>query len=158
MGFAPVTNPAIVVVVTVNGTHGESGFGGPTAGPVFRAVATEALRLLDVPHDLPDQEMPPALVASNDGAADDVADATFAAEGPNILEDSEEDAGAAAGAPKNAPRVPNFQGMTMRAVLAEAAHKGYAVQLDGSGIARVQSPAAGAILHEGERIRVRFAR
>ena len=63
MGFAPVTNPAIVVVATVNGTHGESGFGGPTAGPVFRAVATEALRLLDVPHDLPDQE-PPTLVAS----------------------------------------------------------------------------------------------
>ena len=28
MGFAPVTNPAIVVVVTLNGTHGEGGFGG----------------------------------------------------------------------------------------------------------------------------------
>src|SRR5215216_992748 len=29
MGFAPVTNPAIVVVVTLNGTHGTAGFGGP---------------------------------------------------------------------------------------------------------------------------------
>ena len=39
MGFAPVTNPAIVVVVTVNGTHGGSaGYGGPVAGPVFREV------------------------------------------------------------------------------------------------------------------------
>ena len=59
---------------------------------------------------------------------------------------------------RTAPRVPNFRGMTMRAVLAEAAQKGYAMQPDGSGIARVQSPPAGAILHEGERIRVRFAR
>ena len=28
MGFAPMTNPRIVVVVTLNGTHGEGGFGG----------------------------------------------------------------------------------------------------------------------------------
>jgi len=27
-GFAPLTNPAIVVVVTLNGTHGEGGLGG----------------------------------------------------------------------------------------------------------------------------------
>jgi cell division protein FtsI (penicillin-binding protein 3) len=155
MGFAPVTNPAIVVVATVNGTHGESGFGGPTAGPVFRAVATEALRLLDVPHDLPDQETTPTLVASND-VADDVADVAFAEDGPNILDDPEDDPSQPD--VKNAPRVPNFQGMTMRAVLAEAARRGYNVQPDGSGIARVQSPPAGAILREGERIRVRFAR
>ena len=157
MGFAPVTNPSIVVVVTVNGTRGESGFGGPTAGPVFRAVATEALRLLDVPRDLPDPSTSNALVASNTaGDADDVADASFAEDGPNILDDPEEGDGASA--PKNAPRVPNFHGMTMRAVLAEAAQKGYVIQPDGSGTARLQSPPAGAILHEGERIRVRFAR
>lgn len=162
MGFAPVTNPAIVVVATVNGTHGESGFGGPTAGPVFRAVATEALRLLDVPRDLPDQDLPPTtLIAVNDHSADDLSDVALSEEGPNILEDPEEDAAVArdaANADKNAPRVPNFRGMTIRAVLAEAAEKGYSIQPDGSGIARVQSPPAGAILHEGERIRVRFAR
>jgi cell division protein FtsI (penicillin-binding protein 3) len=155
MGFAPVTNPAIVVVATINGTHGEAGFAAPTAGPVFRAVATEALRLLDVPHDLPDQETTPTMVASNQGM-DDVADVAFANDGTNILEDEEDDA--AQPADKNAPRVPNFRGMTMRDVLAQAAQKGYAIQPDGSGIARVQSPPAGAILHEGERIRVRFAR
>jgi cell division protein FtsI (penicillin-binding protein 3) len=157
MGFAPVTNPAVVVVVTVNGTHGESGFGGPTAGPVFRAVATEALRLLDVPHDLPDQE-PPTLIASAADAADDPADVSLASDGVNILEDPDANSPEAQAAGKNAPRVPNFNGMTMRAVLAEAAQKGYAIQPDGSGIARVQFPPAGAILHEGERIRVRFAR
>ena len=50
-GFAPVASPAIVVVVTINGA---SVFGGAVAAPVFREVATAALRLLDVPKDLPD--------------------------------------------------------------------------------------------------------
>jgi cell division protein FtsI (penicillin-binding protein 3) len=154
MGFSPVTNPSIVVVATVNGTHGESGFGGPTAGPVFRAVTTEALRLLDVPKDLPEQE-PKALVlvADNMDSADDLADAGAGSGEPNILEDPEDDDAA-----PNAPRVPNFRGMTMRAVLAEATSKGLTVLPAGSGVARVQEPPAGSILHEGERIRVRFAR
>jgi cell division protein FtsI (penicillin-binding protein 3) len=154
MGFSPVTNPSIVVVATVNGTHGESGFGGPTAGPVFRAVTTEALRLLDVPKDLPEQEAKPlVLVADNMDSADDLADAGPASGEPNILEDPEDDANT-----PNAPRVPNFRGMTIRAVLAEAASKGLTVLPAGSGVARLQDPAAGSILHEGERIRVRFAR
>ncbi len=154
MGFAPVTNPALVVVATVNGTHGTSGFGGPTAGPVFRAVTTEALRLLDVPKDLPEQEAQPlVLVADNMDSADDLADASLGSGEPNILDDPEDDA-----ATPNAPRVPNFRGMTMRAVLAEAASKGLTVLPAGSGVARLQEPAAGSILHEGERIRVRFAR
>jgi cell division protein FtsI (penicillin-binding protein 3) len=154
MGFSPVANPSIVVVATVNGTHGESGFGGPTAGPVFRAVTTEALRLLDVPKDLPEQEAQPlVLVADNMDSADDLADASLGSGEPNILDDPEDDA-----ATPNAPRVPNFRGMTMRAVLAEAASKGLTVLPAGSGVARLQEPAAGSILHEGERIRVRFAR
>jgi cell division protein FtsI (penicillin-binding protein 3) len=157
MGFAPVTNPSIVVVATVNGTHGTLGFGGPTAGPVFRAVTTEALRLLDVPKDLPEQDAQPlVLVADSADNSDDLADTSLVSGQPNILDDPEDDA--VPNAPSNAPRVPNFHGMTMRAVLAEAASKGLNVLPAGSGVARLQEPAAGAILHEGERIRVRFAR
>jgi hypothetical protein len=48
--------------------------------------------------------------------------------------------------------------MSLRAVLAEAASKGLNVQPDGSGVARLQDPPAGAALHQGERIRVQFAR
>ena len=51
MGFAPVNNPAIVVVVTLNGAKE---YGGAVAAPVFREVAGAALRFLDVPRDLPD--------------------------------------------------------------------------------------------------------
>ncbi len=55
LGFAPVANPKIVVAVTLNGTTGGSaGYGGPVAAPVFREVAMSALRMLDVPKDIPE--------------------------------------------------------------------------------------------------------
>ena len=55
LGFAPVANPQIVIAVTLIGTtSGTNGFGGATAAPVFHDVATSALRMLDVPKDLPD--------------------------------------------------------------------------------------------------------
>ena len=50
LGFAPVANPAIVVVVTVSGT---TAFGATAAAPAFKTVMGEALRLLGVPRDLP---------------------------------------------------------------------------------------------------------
>src|SRR5580692_3424792 len=59
LGFAPVANPQIVVAVTLHGSQGgNAGFGGPVAGPVFSKVAMTALRMLDVPKDLPDSLSP----------------------------------------------------------------------------------------------------
>jgi hypothetical protein len=169
MGFAPLTNPAVVVVVTINGTHGTAGFGGAAAAPVFRAVATEALRILDVPKDLPDVQPATTLIAAKNETVDDLAIADLGSKQPNILEDPEDDDRAAAAEPAAAPTkpaapvpaqaaVPNFRGMSLRAVLAEAAARGLTVLPDGSGVARVQDPPAGAVLHTGERIRVQFAR
>ena len=45
MGFAPVNNPALVVVVTLNGA---SRYGGAVAAPVFQAVATAAVPVVAV--------------------------------------------------------------------------------------------------------------
>ncbi|HLK68207.1 MAG TPA: penicillin-binding protein [Bryobacteraceae bacterium] len=178
MGMAPLNNPAIVVVVTLNGTHGEGGFGGVVAAPVFHAVATEALRVLEVPKDMPDDAPVVTEVASNR----DVSDLADAGPGDdNILIEPDEDEkpaepvtravigpappavlpAVAVAPPKREPplpRVPNFRGKTMRAVLAEASAKGLTVVPDGSGIARVQKPPAGAILHPGDKIRVQFER
>jgi len=182
MGFAPATNPAVVVVVTVNGTHGLEGFGASAAGPVFKTVMTEALRILDVPKDLPDDIPAKTQIAQNQKgqSIDDVSIADLGSGQPNVLEDSDEDQPAAAaprgnafvgpiapGAQPPAPgptaapaagTVPNFRGMTLRAVLTEAAARGLPVQPNGTGVARVQTPPPGAVLHRGERIRVQFAR
>jgi membrane peptidoglycan carboxypeptidase len=168
MGFAPVTNPSVVVVVTLNGTHGEGGFGAYTAGPVFKVVAGEALRIFDVPKDLPETES--ATQVAKKENLNDLAIADLGGNGPNILEDGDDDDAAPGAAPTatvagqaapkvpSGPTVPNFRGKTMRDVLAEAAARGLTVLPNGSGIARVQYPAPGTPLHEGDRIRVQFVR
>ncbi len=163
IGFAPVTNPAFVIAVTLIGTTGNGGMGGAVAAPVFQAVATEALRVLDVPKDLPDAEPGPEATPADPSAdedADDLAIADLGSTEPNVMEETAAQiAGAEAPtAPEAGPRVPNFRGKTMRAVVEEAAALGLPVSLDGSGIARAQYPPAGSALHEGERVRVEFAR
>lgn len=156
IGFAPLTNPAIVVVVTLNGTHGTAGFGGQAAAPVFHAVATEALRVLDVPKDLPEPAAPTLLAKK---VVDDLSAGEDTGSGqPNILEDVDDDEQRPGAVAEDGPRVPNFRGKTMRAVLAEAAAKGLNVLPDGSGVARMQAPPPGSVLHPGESIRVQFVR
>ncbi len=54
LGFAPVTNPALVVLVTVHNTSGENGQGADAAAPVWSAIMTEALRMMDVRKDIPE--------------------------------------------------------------------------------------------------------
>jgi cell division protein FtsI (penicillin-binding protein 3) len=166
MGFAPLTNPAVVTVVTVNGTHM---FGGTASAPAYKVIMEEALRVLKIPKDLPE-----TLVADNKNSKndkngkheilddDDAAIADLAADNPSILAEQPADDNASAPpvvlAAAAGPRVPDFQGKTMRAVVEEASAKGLAVQIDGSGIARVQQPPPGSVLRAGERIRVQFAR
>jgi beta-lactam-binding protein with PASTA domain len=62
-----------------------------------------------------------------------------------------------ADADPNAPKVPNFVGKTVRDVMQEAASSGLDVNLFGDGLARAQTPPAGAILLPGSHIYVRFA-
>jgi len=164
----------------LNGTRGEAGFGAEVAIPTWKVVVTEALRILDVPKDLPDSPATPTGIATNqkDQSVNDLSIAGLGSDRPNILEDTDDDESAAPkkvafvgplapGAQPPAPAasaipaagtVPNFKGMTLRAVLTEAAAKGLPIQPDGTGVARVQTPPPGAVLHRGERIRVQFAR
>lgn len=162
MGFAPLTNPSVAIVVTLNGTHGEGGFGGYAAAPVFQAVATEALRVLDVPKDIPEEAEIKTLLAKGEDLSD-LAEAD--PDSPNILEEDSEDGPPVLFVgpqlpkpPEIGPKVPNFRGKSLRAVLAEAGAKGLTVMPEGSGVARMQTPQPGSVLHEGERIRVQFSR
>jgi membrane peptidoglycan carboxypeptidase len=145
MGFAPVSNPEIVVVVTLNRTTKKAG---GVAGPVFRKVAQDALRILGVARDLPDTVAPAAPPA-----------------GPVVVEQEEEQTeerqeNLAQGNPHlvAGPTAPNFKGKSLRAVLRESAAAGLQVDVVGSGIARRQQPRPGALLGESRRIRVEFSR
>lgn len=151
-GFAPVTRPALVVVVTINRAPV---FGGVLAAPVFREITSNALRLMSVHRDLPDD--PPLRE-----------DASAAARGPATAELGPPDPLPPLpdlGAPLRVasldvwgPSVPDFRGKTVRKVLEESAALGLPVEVLGSGVARAQVPPPGEILPRGERIRIQFAR
>jgi cell division protein FtsI (penicillin-binding protein 3) len=166
VGFAPVTDPRIVVAVTLNGA---SRYGGVVSAPVFRTVAQTALRILGVAPDIIDPRAFP------DAGAEDFSDLAVAGLGdipaspapePGF-EAAHSDAGeggltaAADQAPSPyvfGPRVPDFQGRTLRAVLDETSRMGVAVEYVGSGVVRAQYPAAGAVLPVGQKVLVEFAR
>jgi len=149
-GFAPVTRPAVVVVVTVNGAPV---FGGAIAAPAFRQVTATALRLLSIPKDLPDAPPPRE---EKPAAYSDLAIADLGPPVPALPEPG----GPADPGPVQllGPAVPDFHGKTVRKVLEESAEMGLPVEVFGSGLARSQNPQPGGILPHGERVRIQFAR
>jgi cell division protein FtsI (penicillin-binding protein 3) len=145
IGFAPVANPRIVVVVTLNRTPK---LGGASAAPVFRKVAGTALRVLQVPMDQPEtvpegrkpeETKPPVLLAKM------------------AEEEEEPPAGPVPTPALVGPRVPDFRGRPLVAVLREAASMGLPLETTGRGKARAQSPPPGTILAPGMRVQVRFS-
>ncbi len=187
LGFAPVANPQIVVAVTVEGTsHGEAGFGAPVAAPVFREVATSALRMLDVPKDLPDTvvrasrgpineddlaiagigQPPPQAPDAASQANDQVLQSRVVSSIPQPPVPADSTAHAESDLDRRpflspvlaGPKVPDFRGMTLRAVLEKSAASGMQLEVSGNGLAREQDPPPGTMLPPGQRVRVQFAR
>jgi len=177
MGFAPVTNPAVIVVVTINGTAGVAGYGGPVSAPVFREVAAAALRIKDVPKDLPEMlpttddnqadasdvaivdvgsSIPPPLVQPPDAAP--VNDRLAAAAKVALNQRTFLDGPANAAPISDGARVPNFRGKTVRDVIQESAALGIPVEFTGDGIARAQIPEPGEMLPLGRSVRIQFGR
>ncbi len=157
IGFAPVNNPRIVVVVTLNNTPQQ---GGIASAPVFSKIAETALRVLQVPKDDPDNDIHgmPAPVKEEDDQLE---------EPPRKLagkKPEEKPKPAPEPAPEpgpyllSGPRVPDFRGKAMVAVMRESASLGLPVEIVGSGVAHEQSPPPGELLPVGGRIHVQFAR
>ncbi len=180
LGFAPVANPQIVVAVTLNATsNGAQGYGGVVAAPVFREVTTAALRMLDVPKDLPDSLLnssaapgarpvssvtPPPVQVGVASPMTSGGDASRLAANLAIPEESTNgstlDRRPFLAPPSSAsgPKVADFRGMTLRAVLEEAAEQGLPVEVSGEGIARSQDPPPGSKLPPNGQVRVQFGR
>jgi cell division protein FtsI (penicillin-binding protein 3) len=53
VGFAPASNPRLIVAVMIDEPSAGAYYGGDVAGPVFSSVTGQALRLLGVPTDAP---------------------------------------------------------------------------------------------------------
>ncbi len=168
LGFAPFRNPTVLVVVTISGTTGLAGYGGQAAGPVFEKVMSNAMDRLGIVRDQP-QDIEEILAKEKDAASKskdkdkpkDTDDVALAELDPPTQEEMQQASGGTDSqfiADSNAPTVPNFLGKTMKDVMQEATARGIEVEFFGDGMARAQSPLAGAILTPGEHIAVRFAR
>ncbi|MGH9690296.1 MAG: penicillin-binding transpeptidase domain-containing protein [Candidatus Acidiferrales bacterium] len=166
IGFAPVNDPAISILVVLDSPVGAH-HGGEVSGPVFKRIAEQVLAYLGVPHDVPspsDTETaknltratrpPPPL---DPGSGADSSEARFqaavaktdrAAAVPAIAYTAGQ-AGIA---------VPNLQGQTVRSVAEECSRLGLALSLIGSGVALEQFPEPGTQAMRGSRVTVRFGR
>jgi cell division protein FtsI (penicillin-binding protein 3) len=186
LGFAPVTNPALVVLVTIHHTSGDSGQGADAAAPVFQRIMQEALRMLDVPRDIPEELVAKSPAKPKPGefegdlAIADLGGTSIMEEDPDVkqllaaqmmkpapgddeIPAAKNPAGIDDTAPPRppvpqGPTVPDFRGKSMRDVVEETSAEGLDVTIEGSGVARAQVPLPGSPLRQGERIRIVFTR
>jgi cell division protein FtsI (penicillin-binding protein 3) len=136
VGFVPVDDPKLLIMVTVDepvGIH----YGGLVAGPVFRNVGQWSLNHLRIiPRSSPDEKKIESL-----RWAETKPDTSN--HNPPALEVEE-------------GKTPDFKGMGMREVLKKGRSLGLKVCLEGTGLAVNQTPAAGAPLEEIRMVKVVF--
>ena len=161
VGFAPVNNPAVTILVVLDSPLGAH-HGGQVGGPVFKAVAQQVLTYLGVPHDIPAAS--DTLMAKNAKGAknapaqnaqaqnDDAALARFAA----LVEKQPTRVVPSGDVPTLS--VPNFVGQSVRGVIETCSRLGLEPSLVGEGVAIQQFPEAGAQVEAGSQITVRFGR
>ena len=162
-GFAPINNPAVTILVSLDSPVGEHE-GGQVAAPVFKRIAEQVLPYLDVPRDVP---VTAKLVQAS---YKDVAEAPDTSlndfnpvnldEPQNLNISSKKEA-----APPSVTvaldeggdiAVPDFHGKTVREVTESCLRLGLDPIVIGSSLAQDQSPAAGAKVRRGAKITVRF--
>jgi membrane peptidoglycan carboxypeptidase len=178
VGFAPLENPAIAIVVTVDEPHGQY-YGGQVAGPVFRNIAEKTLRYLSIP---PDQPLTPLQLAKLrrqekevTGDADveqpELTEADWEVV-PVVHKDEVEASQPASLTPSleeevynnvdiegaNSVEVPDLRGKSLRTVMSELSKLGFQVKAVGSGLVTEQFPSPGTRVIPGSKISIQFSR
>jgi cell division protein FtsI (penicillin-binding protein 3) len=187
VGFAPVNEPAVTILVVLDSPEGAH-HGGEVGGPVFKRIAEQVLAYLDVAHDVP-MTAPAGTETAKSGQPTPAsgpdkfrADANQAAakhEAANLenvarfkdvvaKKDQAENRTASQEANGGAPtiafseeesvEVPDFSGQSVRGVTETCSRLGLIPSLLGSGVALEQSPEAGARVIRGSTVTVRFGR
>ena len=170
-GFAPINNPAVTILVTIDSPGGYPHDGATVAAPVFKRIAEQVLPYLDVAQDVPlsPQLMQTAYNAKRDtdeAALDDLAPIDFSAQ-PEPAEDGVKTDSAKTTLQKLPEvmmavdeggdiAVPDFAGKTMREVTESCLKLGLNPVLVGSNLALQQVPAAGTKVRRGRKVTVQF--
>jgi cell division protein FtsI (penicillin-binding protein 3) len=169
-GFAPISNPAVTILVSLDSPVGEHE-GGQVAAPVFKRIAEQVLPHLDVPRDVP---IGPKLVqaayknreSSDSATLEDFTPTDFSGQ-PDRFPAEAPAAKSKAGISQTPPvtvavdeggdiQVPDFSGKTMRDVTEICLRLGLEPVLIGSSLATNQTPVAGAKARRGAKVTVQF--
>jgi cell division protein FtsI (penicillin-binding protein 3) len=165
VGFAPVKNPAVVIIVVIDEPQG-SYHGGDVAAPVFREIAEQILPDLSV---TPDTEIKPgaAMIAKASSAAPAQLKAereqTAAREAtlPTVAARSfsgQTNEVVFAVATKRAALMPDLRGQSVRDAVRTCQQLGLRLEARGEGHALRQTPEPGAEVDPGQVVRVDFGR
>jgi len=160
VGFAPVSNPAVVIIVVIDEPQGAY-HGGDVAAPVFREIAEQILPELSV---TPDVEMKSAgeLIAqsSRPSPQEIEADAAREATLPQVAKNFSGGPREVVFAPatKRGALMPDLRGQSVRDVARTCAQLGLSLEAKGEGRALRQYPAAGSEVNSGQTVRVEFGR
>ena len=133
VGLAPLDNPRIAVLILIDEPRGEEYYGAQVAGPAFAQITSETLRYLGVPTTKAIEVAAAAAAAPEADAPE--AEEVVLADFPVIDENAIEDPIA----------IPDFTGLGVARALDVAADLGLDVDIEGSGVAISQSPAAGLV-------------
>src|SRR5579859_2530936 len=165
-GFAPINNPAVTILVSLDSPVGLHE-GGVTAAPIFKRVAEQVLPYLDVSRDVP---VTAKLMQASYKDVSELPDPSLDDFNPLDFNAAPEPQPAQP-ATKPEPKlpsvtvaldeggdiaVPDFRGKTVREVTEACLQLGLNPVLIGSSLAQDQSPAAGAKVRRGAKITVRF--
>ena len=184
IGFAPVVNPAVVILVAIDSPVGAH-YGTDVAAPVFRSIAEQTLGYLNVPQDnpsrwprtttpkparIPDQK-PGVLTGYLPTDRESSGAATSPVQRASLSDLRSPDGTSQSGSDDwgrashtvvlgDGPQVtvPDFSRWAARRVAQECEKLGLYLNVVGSGLAVEQDPAAGAKVPAGTRIWVRMAR
>jgi cell division protein FtsI (penicillin-binding protein 3) len=169
-GFAPISNPAVTILVSLDSPVGEHE-GGQVAAPVFKRIAEQVLPYLDVPRDVPIGLRLVQAAYKNREIADSATLEDFT---PTDFSGQPDQLPAEAPATKSKAgmsqtlsvtvavdeggdiQVPDFSGKTMRVVTEICLRLGLDPVLIGSNLAMNQTPAAGAKARRGAKVTVQF--
>src|SRR5713226_268839 len=169
-GFAPISNPAVTILVSLDSPVGQHE-GGQVAAPVFKRIAEQVLPYLDVPRDVP---IGPRLVQaayknreiSDSATLEDFTPTDFSAQPdqPPAADPATKLKVAMSQTPPvtvavdegDEIQVPDFSGKTMRDVTEICLRLGLDPVLIGSSLATNQAPAPGAKVKRGAKVTVQF--
>jgi cell division protein FtsI (penicillin-binding protein 3) len=173
VGFAPVENPAAVIIVMLDEPVGAHQ-GGAVAAPVFSEIADQILPYLDVmPDNAPGAKAPAGQLAMNVARAslqaatvaaskEHESDAVETVRLPEVAQTAatggevREVVYAAAG--ERALLMPDLRGRSVRDVARVCTQLGLELEARGEGRAVRQTPAVGSQVEAGQTVRIEFVR